>query len=241
MADGKLTVNSRVFEIDLLRGCAIVLMVLFHFAYDLSQFNWASLNTSTDIEWQIFRRIIVTGFLLAVGMSSYLAYGNGVHQAKLTKSVLKLSLVAGLITGGSVFMYPNSWVYFGIIHFIALALPISILFVRTPKVALITGLLIQTAYWFGVLNMDLLWQWSVEHLHIPLTTTDSVSFFPWIGVVLIGIFVMQRNIFGLQITPSLVGNALAWLGQHSLLIYLIHQPIMYAGFLLLEQILGRQS
>ena len=126
---GNLTANenNRNYEIDLLRGLAIVLMVIFHFGYDLSIFGWAHYNTSEDIEWRIFRSIIVSGFLLAVGMSSYLAYQKSINKKKLAKTVGKLFAVSLLITIGSLILDPNTLVYFGIIHFITVALPISVL------------------------------------------------------------------------------------------------------------------
>jgi len=221
---------SRNYEIDLLRGIAIVLMVIFHFGYDLTVFGWADFNTSQDIEWKIFRTIIVSGFLLAVGMSSYLAYQNSVNYQKLAKAVGKLFAVSLFITMGSLFMHPSTWVYFGIIHFITVALPISVLFVRVPYMALVVGSGCILGYWIGVLNLYPIWQWSVLHLGIPSRTVDLVSFFPWIGVVLIGIFMMHKNLFLINVKPSIVSDKLVILGQHSLIIYLIHQPILYGLF-----------
>ena len=188
---GNLTANenNRNYEIDLLRGLAIVLMVIFHFGYDLSIFGWAHYNTSEDIEWRIFRSIIVSGFLLAVGMSSYLAYQKSINKKKLAKTVGKLFAVSLLITIGSL-IYP-------------------------------------------------IWEWSVLNLGIPLQTVDLVSLFPWIGVVLIGVFVMHKEIFHIKFTASGISNKLGFLGQHSLLIYLIHQPILYGLFGLIDLILGR--
>jgi len=231
--------NSRNYEIDLLRGLAIVLMVIFHFGYDLTIFGWAYFNTSEDIEWRIFRSIIVSGFLLAVGMSSYLAYQKSINKKKLAKTVGKLFAVSLLITIGSLLLDPNTWVYFGIIHFITVALPISVLFVRAPNIALVIGILCIGGYWSGILDFYPIWEWSVLNLGIPLQTVDLVSLFPWIGVVLIGVFVMHKEIFHIKFTASVISNKLGFLGQHSLLIYLIHQPILYGLFGLTDLILGR--
>ena len=230
---------SRNHEIDLLRGLAIVLMVIFHFSYDLTVFGWAQFSTGKDIEWRIFRSIIVTGFLLAVGMSSYLAYQKSFNKIKLSKAVGKLFTVSLLISIGSLFMHPNTWVYFGIIHFITVALPISVLFVRVPYIALVIGTGCIAGYWMGILNLYPFWEWSVLHLGIPRRTVDLVSFFPWIGVVLIGVFVMHKEIFHIKLKPRNVANKLVFLGQHSLIIYLIHQPILYGLFGLTDFILGR--
>jgi uncharacterized membrane protein len=222
-----LTKNNRTLEIDVLRGSAIVLMVIFHFGYDLTVFGWASYNTSEDLEWQIFRAVIVSAFLLAVGMSSYLAYHHHINKTKLIKAVSKLVMVSALLTIFSLFMYPNAWIYFGIIHFIAVALPISVLFVRVPKIALIVGVLSITGYWLGYLELKAMWEWSVIHLGIPNRTVDVVSFFPWIGLVLIGIYLMSLNLMNISVTENRFTKSLSYLGQHSLVLYLIHQPILY--------------
>ena len=238
---GKTSSNSttRNYEIDLLRGFAIILMVIFHFSYDLTVFGWANFSTNVDIEWKIFRTVIVSSFLLAVGMSSYLAYQKSINKMKLAKAVGKLFAVSLLITIGSVFLHPSTWVYFGIIHFITVALPISVFFVRAPYIALVIGTGCIAGYWIGILNLHPIWEWSVLHLGIPTRTVDLVSFFPWIGVVLLGVFAMHKELFYLKLKPRNISNKLVFLGQHSLIIYLIHQPILYGLFGLADLILTR--
>jgi len=157
----------------------------------------------------------------------------------LTKTVGKLFAVSVFITLGSLLMHPSTWVYFGIIHFITLALPISVLFVRAPYIALVIGTACILGYWVGILNLFPIWEWSVLHLGIPTRTVDLVSFFPWIGVVLIGVFVMYKELFHIEIKPSAFSNKLAFLGQHSLIIYLVHQPILYGLFGLADMVLLR--
>ena len=231
--------ENRNYEIDVLRGLAIVLMVIFHFSYDLTVFGWADFSTAKDIEWRIFRTFIVSSFLLAVGMSSYLAYHKYLNKKKLIKTIGKLFSVSLFISIGSLFMHPSTWVYFGIIHFITLALPISVLFVRAPYFALVIGSGCIVGYWMGILNLYPIWKWGVLHLGIPTQTVDLVSFFPWIGVVLIGIFVMYKELFNINIKSSAFSNTLAFLGQHSLIIYLVHQPILYGLFGLADIVLLR--
>jgi uncharacterized membrane protein len=237
MSHPSINANNRNYEIDVFRGMAIVLMVTFHFSYDLTVFGWADFSTAKDIEWRIFRTFIVSSFLLAVGMSSYLAYHKSFNKKKFTKTVGKLISVSLFISIGSFFMHPGSWVYFGIIHFITLALPISVLFVRAPYIALVIGTGCIVGYWVGILNFYPFWEWSVLHLGIPTQTVDLVSFFPWVGVVLIGVFVMYKELFNINIKSSTISNKLAFLGQHSLIIYLVHQPILYGLFGLVELIL----
>ncbi|MGJ8679063.1 heparan-alpha-glucosaminide N-acetyltransferase [Paraglaciecola sp.] len=228
--------SFRVFEVDVLRGAAIVLMIMFHFGYDLTAFGWTNFKTSIEIEWRIFRVVIVTAFLLAVGMSSYLSYYQNICLKKLTKSVTKLLSVAVLISASSYFLYPNSWIYFGIIHFITLALLLSVIFVNTPNLSLIVGLSILFTWYQGWLSLTPLWTWSVAHLGIPQQTVDLTRFFPWFSVVLFGIFLMHNNLFGIKLPKNRFNNKMANLGKRSLVIYLIHQPILFGLFMLTDLI-----
>jgi len=222
--------SQRFFALDVLRGTAIVLMVIFHFCFDLTAFAYADFNTAGDIKWRIFRAVIVSGFLLAVGMSSYLAYAQQIIWGKFFRTLGLLLISALGITAGSLLMYPDKWVYFGILHFIALALLLSLWFVRVPRLSLAVGVIMIIAYFVWGVDMYPLWQWSVERLSIPEHSTDLVSFTPWFGVVLIGIYIMHKNMFGVDIKHNRLTGPLGRLGRHSLIIYLLHQPILYLGF-----------
>jgi uncharacterized membrane protein len=227
----------RVFELDVLRGIAVVLMVFFHFGFDLAEFGYASYETTVDMEWKVFRAVILSMFLLAVGMSSYLAYANGVNKKKLFKNLFKLSLVSLVISIGSYVAFPHSWIYFGVIHFIVLAIPLSLVFLKVPRIALVLGLILMISYPLGYLHMDYLHSLGVEYLHIPSFTVDVVSLSPWFGMVLIGIFVMHKHIFNIKLSHNAFMQKMAFLGKHSLLIYLVHQPILFGTFTLVKVLL----
>ncbi|WP_340680557.1 heparan-alpha-glucosaminide N-acetyltransferase [Paraglaciecola sp.] len=227
--------QSRSLTVDVLRGTSILLMIVFHFAYDLTVFGYAHYDTNIDIEWRIFRVVIVSGFLLAVGMSSYLAYQQHINKQKLTKNLLKLFMVSALISISSYMMYPNNWVYFGIIHFVTVALPLSLLFIHRPNFSLIVAMIIILGYFTGTLTLEHPWVWSVKHLGIPVHTADLVSVLPWFALVLMGIFIIHH-----QLLPKIKANNLslflARLGQHSLVIYLLHQPVLFTGFYLVQHL-----
>ncbi len=225
---------KRFFELDLLRGTAVILMVVFHIGYDLAYFGYADYVTTRDIEWISFRGIILSMFLLAVGMSAYLAYKDEIDYRKLFKTVGKLGLISVLISVGSYVVFPAQWIYFGVIHFIAVALVASLMFLKTPKLSLAFGLGIIGSYLMGASILDRLFYYSVGHWHIPIHTVDVVSFTPWFGVVLIGIFVMDRDLFGLRIDRNTATRKVAFLGQHSLAIYLVHQPILFGLFYIIK-------
>jgi uncharacterized membrane protein len=68
-------------------------------------------------------------------------------------------------------------------------------------------------------------------------TEDLVTIFPWFAIVLIGIFIVAM---GCHLSPHLkanfISNKIAFLGRHSLIIYMIHQPILFGAILLLSKI-----
>lgn len=225
--------RQRIFELDVLRGGAIILMVVFHFCFDLNAFGYADFDTATDIYWRGFRAIIVSGFLLCVGMSSYLAYSEQIIWHKFFRALGLLLISAAGITAGSLLMYPNEWVYFGILHFIALALILSLGFVRLPNFSLLVAVLMISSYFVWQVSLAPLWQWAVSHQYIPQRSVDLVSFTPWFGVVLVGIYVMHNKMFGLDITQNRLTGLISYFGKHSLLIYLLHQPALYFGFSIL--------
>ena len=222
--------SKRFFELDLLRGGAVILMVLFHIGYDLAHFGYTSYKTTVDIEWILYRGFILSMFLLAVGMSAYLAYSDGIRYSKLIKTLAKLTLVSILISLGSYLVFPQNWIYFGVIHFIVIALVSSLVFVQVPKFSLVLGVAIVGSYLLGFSPFDAIFAYSVDHWNIPGYTVDVVSFTPWFGVVLIGIFVMNKKIFGLKIQQNKITKSVAFLGQHSLIIYLVHQPLFFGLF-----------
>jgi uncharacterized membrane protein len=229
-----IAMNKRNFELDLLRGVAVILMVFFHFGYDLALFGYTSYETTVDTEWIIFRGVILSMFLLGVGMSSYLAYRNGIHWKKLWKQTAKLTAVSVVISIGSYFVFPDQWIYFGVIHFVTIATLASLAFLHRPKLSLILGIGIIVSYVLGYFHLDSMLAYSVEHFYIPRYTVDVVSFTPWFGVVLIGIYLMHKKLFGVAITENKAGRRIAFLGKHSLIIYLLHQPVLFGVFTMIK-------
>ncbi|KXI29062.1 heparan-alpha-glucosaminide N-acetyltransferase [Paraglaciecola hydrolytica] len=225
--------QNRNLAIDVLRGIAIILMIVFHFGYDLTVFGYTDYDTNIDMEWRVFRAVIVSGFLLAVGMSAYLAYYNHINKRKLGLNLLKLLLVSLGISLSSYLMYPEHWVYFGIIHFIAVALPLSLVFIQRPNFSLLLAVVILIGYFSDTLTLTQPWQWSVKHWGIPVHTVDLVSLTPWFALVLFGIFIIHHQLLP-TIKATKLNQFVARLGQHSLLIYLVHQPVLFTGFYLFQ-------
>ena len=233
--------------IDSLRGSAIVLMILYHFCFDLNHFQLLSLDFYHDPFWLGARLFIVTLFLLLVGISLDLSARRGLRNPVFLRAYSRrlagLLICAVLVSISSYLMEPARWIFFGILHFIMIASLVGLLFVGRPRISLWLGLfLIMLGQFvsFPLFDHPAL-QWLGLVTHKP-QTNDYVPMIPWLGVVLVGVSLGSRW-FG-DAAPALLRRhyqaqpvvLLSGVGRHSLLIYMLHQPILFG---ILAVITGR--
>ncbi|MFA3793053.1 heparan-alpha-glucosaminide N-acetyltransferase [Aliiglaciecola sp. SL4] len=221
--------SKRIYTVDLMRFLAIVLMVVFHFIYDLKFFGWVPSTIPDGAGWREFRYVILTLFFLCVGFSLAAVHGSGFKQKHFIKRFIQLLLASGAVTISSLIMAPNNWIFFGVLHFIAIASLIAVPFSRFPNLALGLGLVIILA--FNLNWVSSIWPFQpIRHL-LPGYTNDYVGLFPWTGVVLIGIWLAYQGWF-LQDPAHRFARSktVLFASKHSLIIYLVHQPILFALF-----------
>jgi uncharacterized membrane protein len=236
---------QRFWEIDTLRGIAILMMIVYHVLFDLTYFGF----TSTDLNALpvlIFLYPIGTLFLLLVGVSLTLSY-NRVKQA-LDKNQLRIKYLQrgssifglGLIITLVTWVYPhNGYIIFGVLHCIGLSILFGYFFIQSRLSALLIGMLCVIIGVFLRVNVTVDFPWLLWLGFVPSSfyTLDYFPLLPWFGVVLIGIFLgnslYQNNtrVFSIKDHSTFIGTRLlCFLGRHSLIIYLLHQLVI-VGFL----------
>ncbi len=221
---------QRINAIDIFRGFAILLMMVYHFSYDLNYFHFISVHFSREIFWLSFRYTIVTMFLLSVGISLVLAHRDGISIKRLQKRAILLGGSSILVTTVTYIQFPHTWVYFGILHFIFVASFLVLPFISHPRVSLVVAIVIFVLSAMGYLNFHELYICLRPILHLPRYTEDFLPIFPWLGVVLLGITIGRYHI-RYKFIPDI--RAKGWLklpaliGRHSLLVYLLHLPIIF--------------
>jgi len=228
-----ITVRKRYLELDFIRGMAIVLMVIFHLSFDLNYYGLIDIDIYNGAFWKYFRDFIIFLFMISVGISLYIVNEKSLNLPKNLMRLFKLFMVALLISVVSFFIYPTSWIYFGIIHLIFVSSIFALAFVRVPQVALGLGLVIITLYFCCDINMDWLYDLSATFLSLPPVTQDIGHLFPWLGVVYLGIYIGYKKWFDWGMVSNVVTEKVAFLGRHALVIYLLHQPLMMGGLYIL--------
>lgn len=221
---------QRYLSIDALRGFAIVLMIAYHASFDLNYHGLIHQDFNNSAFWLVARAGIVSLFLLLVGISLVLN-AQRANTASFWRRQAKLLAACIAVSLGSYMMFPQSFIFFGILHFILLASLSGRLFVRFHYLNLAGALLILPA---GVFCSNPLFdapalQWLGFMTYKPFTE-DYVPFFPWFGVVLAGIFMgrlmIAKSAWFTGHQPGSWARPLALAGRHSLAIYLLHQPVL---------------
>ena len=237
--------TRRIDAIDIARGVALVAMAVYHFTWDLEFFGYVDPGMTAVGGWRLFARCIASSFLFLVGVSLFLAHGRFIRWPGFLR---RFAMVAGAALAISVVTYiavPGGFIFFGILHQIALASLLGLAFLRLP--ALLT-LLVAAAviaaphYLRSEFFNPPWWWWTGLSTAIP-RSNDYVPVFPWFGAVLSGIAVAKiaaRS--GLlsrlaEIRGPSWSRPLIFAGRHSLAVYLIHQPVLIAGVWLFSQVL----
>ncbi|GHA38598.1 membrane protein [Devosia pacifica] len=236
MTDNAATPRRRFALVDITRGVALIAMVVYHLFWDLSYFRFIASDVGYDPAWVLFARSILAVFLFLVGVGLVLGHGRGgIHWRSFWRRWVFVVGGALAISVATWFAFPQSFVYFGVLHAIALFSLMGLAFVRTPLwlAAGVAAVVIVLPFFYSdAMFNEKAWSW-IGFWQVPPPTNDLVPVFPGLGVVLLGV-VATRLVLSSAWAPRLEAIApagrlprlLAWLGRWSLLLYLVHQPIL---------------
>ena len=229
---------SRLWEIDCTRGIAILMMIVYHTVFDLSFFAIYPVDATTGF-WRYFAYCTASLFLLVVGVSLVVSHARaattlaGLPLAK--KFVLRGAGIfsLGLLVTFATWVYlEQGFVVFGILHLIGVSVALSPLFFRFGRWNLVTGIgcIVAAPVITGMSGPAFLLPLGI--MPPGFTSVDYTPLFPWLGMVLIGLglgsilYAGGIRQFSLCPLPDFFVVPLTFLGRHSLLIYLAHQPLI---------------
>ena len=231
--------SQRLDAIDALRGLALVWMTLFHFAFDLNHFGFLRQDFYNNSFWTVQRTLILGSFLFCAGVGQAVALHQGQPWGRFWRRWGQVAGCALLVTAGSYLMFPRSFIYFGVLHGIALMLILVRLTAGWGRWLWLLGALaivgkfmavqfLTGSDWEPLFNARAL-NWLGWVTQKPITE-DYVPLLPWLGLMwwgaASGTWLLKHQPGLLAWRPPWPGQALALLGRWSLGYYLLHQPVL---------------
>lgn len=238
--------SRRIALIDVVRGVALIAMAIFHGAWDVAYFRLIRFDPGESLGWTLFARSIAATFLIVSGVSLVLATRNGIRWKSYSKRLGMIVGAAALVSVATYFVMGRGWVFFGILHEIAVASVLALPFLQLPLVvvALVSAFFIGLPFLFRSEVFDLPALWWAGLAPTPPPSFDYVPLFPWFGAFLAGValarFALARGWdqrLAAWSPRRWPGRLLALGGRHSLLVYLVHQPILFGFFFVVANVL----
>ena len=206
-------------------------MAAFHFCFDLNHFKLIKQNFYTDPFWTVQRACIVSLFLFCVGLGQAVAFDQGQGWPRFWRRWGQIVGCAVLVSLGSAWMFPRSFISFGVLHCIAVLMLVLRLTAGAGRwlwplglVALVLPFVVQHPMF------DTRWTNWVGLVTRKPVTEDYAPLLPWLGIAWWGLAAGQwvlwrRPAWVTGPLPQVLGP-LAALGRWSLSFYMLHQPVL---------------
>lgn len=230
-----------------MRGLLIVLVVFYHLFYTMAMMfsiEWSQKPFSVMLKWQ---PILPAMFILISGISFQLSRSN-------IKRGLILGVISAAITVILLLFMPSQIIWFGILHFLAVMnIGFGLIKKHIDKTPALFGIILFSILFIltynvhrGYLGIEGIWSYKLPEILYQTNITAPIGFYsenfyssdycpilPWIFMFLIGT-ILGRYVKNL---PEALARThikpLAFIGRHTLIIYLVHQPIIVGALYLI--------
>ena len=226
----------RYKSLDALRGLSIIGMILFHMNYMLVEIFAIDVFHFSHLFWYILGRIVAIVFISVSGVSLYLSLQHRALYQMATRTrerfmiLTTIALSISLVT--YIFFYEQR-ISFGIIHFFAIVTVLALPFVRLESWNILVGILfLIVGYYVSLISVDTDLFIPIGLISVDYYSADYYPILPWFGYYLIGYGVadwLHRIRYFARVFSGSYRTLgpLSYVGRHSLLIYVLHVPILY--------------
>ncbi len=228
--------GGRLDAIDAARGAALLAMAVYHTLWDLGFLQVTPMNYALTPTGRTAARLIAGSFLILVGIGLVLMNRDSLRWRPFAWRLVRIGGAALLITIATAVAFPQSFIFFGILHCIAVSSVLALPFLLLPPLAsaLAAGAVFAASAFLRHpwLDANALFFLGLGR-GLP-DTNDWVPLFPWFGVVLAGVALARFGLpafaasrLGRWQAQGGIGRVATAAGRHSLAIYLIHQPLLF--------------
>lgn len=230
-------ISGRVWELDFLRGIALILMVLFHLLYDLNEFYGYPVHYNTGVYFYIGKTAGIL-FIIVSAVSSAFSRNNFNRAAMFLGVGMLITLITHLYN-------PAFGIKYGILHLLGTSVLIYPLFRKLDKyiLAVFGTVIIALGIYFDSTAVGNNYLFLFNLTDSTWVSADYYPLFPWLGVFFYGVCAQKliypeagKRVEGFwnfpDIRPGLFPKMeagldfVAFLGRHTLLVYLAHQPLL---------------
>ena len=226
---------------------AVIAMIAFHFTWDLGFFQLIDYDISFTPEGRWLSHAIAGTFLFLVGVSLALAHRIQLQTRAFLKRFIKIAGAAALVSLGTYYAMPEEWIFFGVLHCIALSSLLALPLLQAPLalVGLLAILALSAPFvWTPALLDHPALYWLGLNTTLP-RTNDYVPLLPWFGIVGFGLLAArvmrdQARCQALLAHPFAIPPArlLSRIGRYALPIYLLHQPVLMGALWVFVTFIG---
>jgi uncharacterized membrane protein len=226
---------ARLPIVDAARGAALVAVAVDRLAWDRGVYGLIAAPVSTGVGWRLFAHVIAASFLGLVGVSLVLATRHGIRWRAFGRRLALILAAALAVTAVTWWLFPEVYIFFGILDEIAVASVLGLAFIRLPWwLTLLVAAAVFAAPLYlanSFFDQPLLWWTGLSP--IAPATNDFEPVLPWFGYTLAGIAAARLvlpaggRVLARWQTRGPLSGTLTWAGRHSLAIYLLHQPVLF--------------
>ena len=238
----------RIFLLDISRGICVFAMIIYHFYWDLGYFGFIDLRSVTQGLGLFIAQIIGLSFITIAGISSRLLSLSNNYKSKFRKRLFTLVSISIAISTLTFILDKSSFIFFGILHFLSVCAIISLILIKIKSnfqlliIFVAAGLISISGITF---NVPFILSW-IGFNEEPPITNDFYPMIPWITFYFFGFWlggminkIPIKKSSNLSISNTQIGIVLKiteYVGRKSLLIYILHQPLLFSLFLIYIQL-----
>jgi Predicted membrane protein len=215
---------NRIWEIDLFRTLAILLMVIFHLVFDLNNYAGLKIDYMSGF-WYWEGKVSALIFIFLAGVSS------GFSRNTIKRGI-KVLVFAMVITAATYIFYKEQYIQFGVLHFLGTCMFLYPLLKKVNNKALF---ILAIASALAAIPAKSIM--AGTRLFIPVgiryngfATLDYYPLLPYISVFMLGtityklFYYKKQSLFKFNYENKYIST----ISRNSLAIYLIHQPVIIA-------------